>query len=152
MDTLQDGTDLMKTGVLDVIRGHSLLSLDLHTYVHPDCSWHSRLICSLVCLKRVRHNTLTSVPFKRDKHLNCLSPSSVSVTSPLTRLWLSVALQTHPGYTRRPSLRSECALQWWSGPGSHRSRVWISASRGIWCHHPRPTHVLWCGRTSCGTH
>lgn len=51
-------TDLMQTGVLDMVRSHRLLSFDLHTYVHPNCSRHSRLVCSLVCHEKVRY-----VPF-----------------------------------------------------------------------------------------
>lgn len=45
----------MQTGVLDMVRSNRLLSFDLHTYVHPDGSWHSRLISSLVCQMKVRY-------------------------------------------------------------------------------------------------
>ncbi len=69
-------TDLMQTGVLDVVRSDRLLSFDLHTYVHPDGSGHSRLISSLVCRMKVRYTCLLSwlksVPSTRHKRFNYL--------------------------------------------------------------------------------
>lgn len=43
-----------------MVWSHRLLSFDLHTYVHPDGSRHSRLICSLVCQMKVRYTCLLS--------------------------------------------------------------------------------------------
>lgn len=57
-----------------MVRSNSLLSFDLHTNVHPDGSWHSRLVSSLVCQIKVRHkwlfSWLTSVPSTGEKHFN----------------------------------------------------------------------------------
>lgn len=83
-----------------------------------------------------------------DKHYNNVIFSVISV-------WLLHRLfsycKTHPGCTKRPSPHSGCALRWWFDPGSHRSHVWTSVSRGTWCRHPRPKHGPWCGQTSYGT-
>lgn len=57
-------TYLVQTGVLDVVRRHCLLSLDLHTYVHPDGSWDGRLICSLICQIRERQRVILLTLFK----------------------------------------------------------------------------------------
>lgn len=146
-----------------MVRSDCLLSFDLHTYVHPDGSWHSRLISSLVCQIKVRHtwllSWLTSVPSMRDKHLNCLFLCLLSLCYLLLLLSVSnssiafsLILKTHPSCTKRPSRRSEYGLQWWFDPRSHHSRVWTSVSRVIWCHRPRPTREPWCGQMSCGIH
>lgn len=59
-----------------MVRSNRLLSFDLHTYVHPDGSWHSGLIGSLVCQMKVRYTCLLSwlksVPSTGDKHFNYL--------------------------------------------------------------------------------
>lgn len=41
-----------------MVRSDCLLSFYLHTYVHPDGSWHSRLIGSLVCRMKEIHASL----------------------------------------------------------------------------------------------
>lgn len=138
-----------------------LCSMGLTSWRQVYWTWYgatvsSPLISTLMCIRIAPDTADLSVRLSvwrewdialwHSFHLRETSTSIVSLT-----LTLSFALQTHPGYTKRPSLHSECALQWWSGPGSHRFHVWISASHAIWCRHPRPTHEPWCGRTSCGT-
>ena len=143
-----------------MVRSYRLLPFDFHTYVHPDGSRHSRLICSLVCRKKKKTYCLVvwNVFLSRDKHFNnpflfcylCVTDGFSYPPLTLHRLFL-LSCKTHPGCTRHPSPRSECGLQWWFDPGSHRSHVWTSVSHGTWCHRPRPTRGPWCGRTSYGT-
>lgn len=53
-------TDLVQTGVLDMVRSYSLFSFDFHTYVHPDGPRHGRLICSLICYINMRYTHFIS--------------------------------------------------------------------------------------------
>lgn len=152
----------MQTGVLDMVRSDRLLSFDLHTYVHPDGSWHSGLISSLVCQMKVRYTCLLSwlksVPSTKDKCFNYLLLvllslcDSLLLSSVSNSIGFSLISKTHPGCTKRPSPRSESGLRWWFDPGSHRSHVWTSVSHATWCRRPRPTRGPWYGQTSCGIH
>lgn len=131
-------TDLMQTGVLDMVRSHCLLSFDLHTYVHPDSSRNSRLISSLICHIKIRYVCL----LRWMKHVPSATLSLPSLSVSLTK--------TYPGCTTRPSPHSVCGLRWWFDPGNHHFHVWTSVSRETWCRRPHPTHGPWYGLMSCG--
>lgn len=89
-----------------MVRSHRLLSFDLHTYVHPDGPWHSRLICSLVCQMKKRYTcSLSGLKYALSTNRHGLQ---LSVSCSIISAWL--VRSSHPSLIL-PFLLSEKLTQ-----------------------------------------